>query len=118
MKNVFYFFIFSFLSFKVNSEGIRDYKYYQMDYSERYAVYVKKSDPCINVEALNKGTVKRFCEMGDSELNLEKDALSIYVSRPIIIGPFLNFIVAAPWNEQKCRIDLDKNTVTCEPTGK
>jgi hypothetical protein len=51
---------------------------------------------------------KRFCKLGSSGLNLEKDYPSVYVIDLTNNGGEVNFIAAAPWSELQCNIDIDK----------
>ncbi len=60
----------------------------------------------------------RYCNMGNSGVNLETSSPSAYATEFVFNGVNLRFIMAAPWNEQKCKIDLDDNSIFCEPTGK
>lgn len=96
-----------FLFYQVNKLGPRDNKYTD-------AVYLKKNDPSIIVEDMPSKKQQRFCKMGDSGLDLEKEYPTIYATDFRIGGSKLHFIVAAPWNEQRCSIYLPRRT---EPTA-
>ncbi|WP_123636740.1 hypothetical protein [Marinobacter sp. R17] len=99
-----------------------DYKFYATDYRlksgiEHFAAYVIKSDPCITVDIF-KGSKKRYCELGDSGINLERDAPSVYATDITVDISGVRFIAAAPWNEQECSIDVYSEEITCSATGK
>lgn len=103
--------------------GENNFRYYQVDKNipngkgPFYAVYIKNNDPCIFVDDITEKTTHRFCKMGNSGFDLEKDYPSIYPVEMRMSGSF-HFYVAAPWNEQKCEIYLPRLRLTCKPTGK
>ena len=111
-------------SFSVVADQIGQYKYYQTDniISEGrdayYAAYIKNDNPCIFVKDLRENKTREYCKMGDSGLDLKNDYPSIYPSRVRITGTTLYFIVAAPWNEQSCKISFPHNLIQCESTGR
>ncbi|TDO99759.1 hypothetical protein DFP79_0762 [Marinomonas balearica] len=112
-----------FFSIGVFADDIDQYRYYQTDQilpkrkSAHYIVYIKNNDPCIYTYNLREKKTVRFCEMGDSGLNLERNYPSIYpVDLTLRLGGF-DFKVAAPWSEQKCQIYFPRMKLTCEPTG-
>jgi hypothetical protein len=104
------------LSFSVYADDVSLYKFYANDGS--YMAYIKKNDPCIYAGYIKENDIRKYCEMGSSNINLQKNSPSVYVSRFSLFGPYLDIIVAAPWNEQECEIYLPKNRLTCESTGK
>lgn len=105
-------------------EKISDYKYYQSDnfeYGEKkisYIAYIKTDDPCIYIKDIKMDNTTRFCKMGNSNIDLENDSVSVYPVRLSLFGGYLKFTIAAPWDEQKCQIDLYKKSINCESTGK
>lgn len=111
-------------SLSVSAEDIAKYRYYQTDNiipegrDAYFAAYIKNNNPCIFVKDIRENNTLEFCQMGDSGLNLKSDYPSIYPSRLRMSGTTLYFIVAAPWNEQKCKISFPHNQIQCEPTGK
>ncbi|QUJ69390.1 hypothetical protein KDD30_21735 (plasmid) [Photobacterium sp. GJ3] len=110
-------------SFESIADEISNYRYYQIwptrpSSSEIGSVYIKKDDPCIIVYNKKKNSRKRYCQMGDSQLNLEKSYPTIYPTRLSFDGANLSFLVAAPWAEQKCKIHLGREEIQCESTGK
>jgi hypothetical protein len=117
MKKIVLMIVFS-LSINVRADDISHYRYYETNRSESYLVYLKKNDPCIHAGYIKENDMYRYCEMGDSGINLEESAPSAYATEFTFNGVSVNFIMAAPWNEQKCRIDLDENSIFCEPTGR
>ena len=124
MKKKYFLLFILFFSINAISEDINLYKYYQTDQiipkrkTPHYIVYIKNNDPCIYAYNIKNNEETRFCEMGNTGLNLERDYPTIYpVNLTLRLGVF-SFTVAAPWNEQKCEIFLPKNRLTCEPTGK
>lgn len=107
------------------SESIDNYYYYQLNKGGArnpkytHAVYLRKDDPCIFLEDLDKKEKFRFCELGDSGLNLSTDYPTIWATDfHLISGNVFSFIVAAPWNEQQCEINIIKSQITCKSTGK
>ena len=111
-------------SFSVVAGDINNYRYYQIDKDlpngkgPFYAVYIKKNDPCIFIDDYRKDSTLRLCKMGESGLNLERDYPSIYPVEMKLFGGTFNFYVAAPWNEQECKIEFPEKEITCEPTGR
>ncbi|MFH4817741.1 hypothetical protein [Vibrio alginolyticus] len=100
-----------------------DYRFYATDYrldtqKERFVAYVLKSDPCIAIKILKSGETTRYCKLGDSGLDLEKNAPTVYAGRINIVAGSVNFIAAAPWNEQECDIDIYNKTIGCTSTGR
>ncbi|TBW53800.1 hypothetical protein EZI54_15030 [Marinobacter halodurans] len=96
--------------------------YYQTNFDfksqkEDIVAYVKKNDPCITVKLTDEGTSNRYCELGNSGLNLEKDSPTIYPVKMTVFAGSVYFTVAAPWNEQKCRIHAYKKQISCSSTG-
>ncbi|MEP7730714.1 hypothetical protein [Marinomonas primoryensis] len=124
IKHVVLSFVFLTLSFSSFGLDISNYRYYQINKDlpngkgPFYVVYIKKDDPCIFVDKIKDKTTHRFCRMGDSELDLEKNHPSIYPILMQLFGSRFSFVVAAPWNEQQCEIYLPRMELTCEPTGK
>ncbi|MEL6116367.1 hypothetical protein P0Y67_14205 [Photobacterium sp. SP02] len=107
----------------VYADDISQYRYYQIwptrpSSAEIGSVYIKKDDPCITAYNKKKDSRKRYCQMGDSQLNLEKSYPTIYPTLIKFDGAILDFFVAAPWAEQKCSIDLSLEEIQCESTGK
>lgn len=114
-----------FIGFSVEAyaDDINQYRYYQIwqgrpSGAEKGSVYIKKDDSCITVYNKKKLSRKRYCQMGISQLNLDKSYPTIYATRLSFDGANLSFLVAAPWAEQKCRIHLGREEIQCEPTGK
>lgn len=112
-----------FSSTYIYAEGIEDYEYYQAwkelpEDESMGVVYIKSDDPCIILANKSKGTKKRFCELLPSKLNLESDYPTIFPYMLQFDGVVLEFFVVAPWNEQKCKIDLNEEVIHCESTGK
>ncbi|BES69274.1 hypothetical protein RE428_02920 [Marinobacter nanhaiticus D15-8W] len=60
----------------------------------------------------------RYCELGDSNLNLERDSPTVYATDITVNVAGVRFIAAAPWNEQECAIDVYDEAITCTATGK
>ena len=116
--------IITFSAYSNEIENISEYRYYQIDKDlpngkgPFYAVYIKKNDPCIFIYNYRKDSTLRLCEMGESGLNLERDFPSIYPVEMKLFGGTFNFYVAAPWNEQECKIEFPENEVTCKSTGR
>ncbi|NRD71798.1 hypothetical protein HQQ94_00715 [Shewanella sp. VB17] len=111
------------LSTSIYAASIDDYRFYYSDYSldtkkEDTLVYILKNDPCIIIEKIGKGEKTRYCKLGDAGFDLESEAPSVYATRLTIIGESVEFIAAAPWNEQFCEIDIYDKKITCKPTGK
>lgn len=109
--------------FSNNVLNLNDIIYYQSNYdseskSEDLIAYITKQDPCISVINLDDNKTKRYCEMGNSGINLEKEYPTAYVLKLYVSPISVSFIVAAPWNEQKCKILAFHEKITCEPTGK
>ncbi|NOH82468.1 hypothetical protein F0249_01495 [Vibrio sp. 03-59-1] len=99
------------------------YRFYATDYSlntkkERFAAYMLKSDPCINVKMFKSNEETRYCKLGESGLDLERDAPTVYAGWVNVDSSGVRFIAAAPWNGQKCHINIHKKTISCSPTGK
>ncbi|MCM0148674.1 hypothetical protein KCN56_08895 [Photobacterium galatheae] len=112
-----------FSSISALADNVSNYDYYQVwkelpTDKPMGAVFIKKSDPCIVVFNQSKATSKRFCKLLPSKLNFETDYPTIYPYKITFDGISLEFIVAAPWAEQRCRIDLDREEISCIPTGK
>ncbi|WP_299494362.1 hypothetical protein [uncultured Shewanella sp.] len=111
------------VSFSACSDDISNYKYYQIDSNISdgkgpfYAVYIKNDNPCIFIKDFKKKQTQEFCQMGDSPFDLKRDSPSIYPTQMKISAFTLHFIVAAPWNEQKCEISLIRKSISCESTG-
>ncbi|MGY3569876.1 hypothetical protein [Vibrio paucivorans] len=122
MKKIFAFILF--ISQYSYADSIDNYYYYQVnklgakDSKYTTAVYLKKGEPCIIVEKLETGKKTKFCEMGESGFNLERDFPSVYPVGFQLVIEDLDFIVAAPWNEQKCSINLLDLSISCEATGR
>ncbi|MBV7262783.1 hypothetical protein KCG43_12325 [Photobacterium sp. WH24] len=111
------------LSIDVVADDVSNYRYYQNwqtrpNAKEKGSISIRKDDPCITVYNKKKQSRKRYCQMGDSQLNLEKSYPTIYPTRLSFDGANLSFLVAAPWAEQKCRVHLGREEIQCEPTGK
>ncbi|MDA0117331.1 hypothetical protein [Vibrio sp. T11.5] len=103
--------------------AVDDYRFYATDYrldspKERFIAYVLKSDPCIYVKLLKSNETTRYCKLGDSGLDLGKDAPTVYATRINVDGGGVRFIAAAPWNEQDCDIDIYNKTIHCIPTSR
>ncbi|WP_299494179.1 hypothetical protein [uncultured Shewanella sp.] len=101
---------------------INNIVYYQSNYDykskkEDIIAYVLKNDPCITVQVFPDGKSKRYCQMGESGLNLEKDSPTIYVTDLYVSPVSVSFTIAAPWNEQQCKIKAFANEINCKPTG-
>ncbi|WP_299021968.1 hypothetical protein [uncultured Photobacterium sp.] len=99
-----------------------DYRFYATDYSldtqkERFAAYMIKSDPCITVKMFKSNETMRYCKLGDSGLDLERDTPTVYAGWVNVDSSGVRFIAAAPWNEQKCHINVHNKTINCSPTG-
>ena len=112
-----------FCSHHVIAISITDFYLYQTDYDiktkeETLSVYLLKNEPCIIVESFKNKEKNKYCELGDSGLNLSKEFPSIRVYDLSVSGPNIYFKVAAPWNEQSCRIFVPKKEISCEPTGR
>ena len=112
----YFFCFFCFFAFTASADDIDEYRYYSNDGS--YMAYIKKNDNCVYGGSIKKGIMKQYCEMDKSGLNLKKDYPTIYATNLLLAFGRLSFIVAAPWGEQKCKINLHKNNISCEPTGK
>lgn len=114
-----------FIGFSVEAyaDDINQYRYYQIwqgrpSGADKGSVYIKKDDPCITVYNKKNQSRKRYCQMGDSQLNLEKNYPAIYPIRLSFDGANLSFLVAAHLAEKKCRIHLGREEIQCTPTGK
>ncbi len=100
------------------------YRYYQNsdkkfgEHEQNYSVYLKYDDPCFFIKKSTEKESKRFCEIGDSGLNLERDSVSIYPVDIVLFDDILSFIVAAPWNEQSCKMNIKTLNLSCKWTGK
>ena len=111
-------------SFSVVADDISNYKHYQIDSNISdgrgpfYAVYIKNDNPCIIAKNFKDASTTEYCKMGNSGLDLKRDHPSIYPSDLTISALTLSFIVAAPWNEQKCEIYFPEKSITCESTGR
>lgn len=112
------------ISLSVSAEEISKYRFYQTDNiipegrEAYYAAFIKNDNPCIFVKDLRENKIQEYCKMGESGLDLKNDYPSIYPSRVRMTGTTLYFIVAAPWNEQKCKISFPHSLIQCESTGK
>lgn len=111
-----------FSSHDLLADDIFEYNYFQLWQSSptekvRGRVYIKRNDPCIFVDNFKKDKTTRFCKLGTSGLDLERDYPSIYVVSPSLLLDSVTFYVAAPWNEQKCKFDILNSTIICEGTG-
>ena len=67
------------------SESMNQYDYYQTNYDRRnntetYAVYIIKGDKCLTVKSLKSGKTKRYCELGKTGLDLERDYPNVYIT--------------------------------------
>ncbi|KJZ11468.1 hypothetical protein TW85_16675 [Marinomonas sp. S3726] len=117
-------FFLSLSSLYVSAEMEMLYKYFQTDNvvpngrEPHYFVYIKNDNPCIFIDDLRKNLTTEFCDIEGTDYNFKHDFPSIYPANIRISGSSLYFIVAAPWNEQKCRIYLPRQKLTCEPTGR
>ncbi|WP_330960246.1 hypothetical protein [Photobacterium sp. 53610] len=124
MKNKFILILLSIgFSVEAYADDINQYRYYQIwqgrpSGADKGSVYIRKDDPCITVYNKNKDSRKRYCQMGSSQLNLEKEYPTIYPTMMRFDGANLYFLVAAPWAEQKCKIHLGREDIQCESTGK
>ncbi|WP_203141923.1 hypothetical protein [Marinobacter mangrovi] len=121
-QHAFPFVLMATLSTNLASATLSEYRFYGTDYRlnsgrEHFAAYVLKSDPCITVDVI-KGSKKRYCELGSSGINLERDAPSVYATNITVDVSGVRFIAAAPWNEQECSIDVYNEEITCAATGK
>jgi len=113
----------SFSVFASPPENINNYENYQLikgpaKYAAVGRMYQLKSDPCIYLEMFKANKTKRFCQLGDSGMDLEKDYPSVYAARLTVSLGGIAFIAAAPWSEQQCNIDIDKFEIYCKPTGR
>ena len=104
------------IPFLAHADDISNYKFYANNGS--YMAYVKKSDHCIYGGYIKDNNIHRYCEIDNIKSNLEKSHPSVYVSRFSLFGSYLDVVIAAPWNEQKCRLDLLNNNISCKPTEK
>ncbi|MGF1725604.1 hypothetical protein [Photobacterium nomapromontoriensis] len=116
------FFIIAVISSSVCAEVIEDYRFYQTDYipaanKERFAAYILKSDPCIIVKMINSGEKTRYCKLGDNDLDLQRDTPSLYATQFDVGGGSVYFTAAAPWGEQRCRIEVYRKKISCKPTN-
>ena len=111
------------MSLPLMADDVTNYKFYQTDNyvpngrEPFYAAYIKNDNPCIFIKSIQEGSTKEFCDMGNSQLNLKRDFPTIYPINIRLSGSSLYFIVAAPWNEQKCEIFFPEKSITCTPTG-
>ena len=103
---------------------IKDVRFYQTDNivpngrTPHYSVYIKNDNPCIFVDDLRKSRTTEYCDIEGTDYNFKNDFPSIYPINLRLSGASLYFIVAAPWDEQKCEIFFPENSITCESTGK
>lgn len=111
------------MSFPLMADDVTNYKFYQTDNyvpngrEPFYAAYIKNDSPCIFIKDIKKDKTQEFCQMGDTPFDLKRDTPSVYPIQMTISAFTLHFIVAAPWNEQKCEIDLIESNISCESTG-
>ncbi|NOH60615.1 hypothetical protein F0265_01765 [Vibrio sp. RE88] len=102
------------------SAFIDELRIYHSNYSpstkkERIVSYVQKSNPCVTVEILDKKEKKEYCKLDDSGLDLLNDYPTIYVTSLKVNSGNVDFVVGAPWNSQKCMIEVYKQKITCNP---
>lgn len=114
--------VYTYSSFANDRFDMSNIIYYQSNYDyktkkEDIIAYVLKDDPCVTVQTLSNDKTKRYCKMGESGLNLKTDNPSIYVMKLYVSPGSVNFIVAAPWNEQRCRIMAVSEEISCQSTG-
>jgi hypothetical protein len=113
------FLIFLSFPFLIYADDISEYEYEYYAKSSSYVAYIKSDDHCIYGGDIEENDIKKYCDMGSSGINLTRDHPSVYaVELHLSVRAVLSFIVAAPWNEQKCKADLYENSITCEPTGR
>ncbi|MCM0148678.1 hypothetical protein KCN56_08915 [Photobacterium galatheae] len=110
------------ISVEAYADDINQYRYYQIwqgrpSGADKGSVFIKKDDLCITVYNKRENSQKRYCQMGSSQLNSEKEYPTTYPTMMSFDGAILYFYVAAPWNEQKCSIDLLSKEIQCEATG-
>lgn len=115
--------VFSFSVFAAPPESIQGYLNYQLikstpDHDAEGSVYLLKSDPCVYIEIFKKNKTQRFCQIGDSGINLNVDHPSAYIIDLTNDGHTIYFNVAAPWDEQYCEISVSTLEISCKPTGK
>ncbi|MGL1115668.1 hypothetical protein [Vibrio vulnificus] len=116
------FFIIATVSSSAFAGVINDYRFYQTNYipttnKESFAAYVLKSDPCVTVEMINSGEKTRYCKLGENDLDLQRDTPSLYATQFDVGGGSVYFTAAAPWNEQRCRIEVYRKKISCKPTN-
>jgi hypothetical protein len=104
------------LPYLANADDVSLYKFYAND--GHFIAYLKKNDPCVYAGYIKEGDIHRYCEMGDSGINLEKNNPTAYATNFTFKGASIHFIMAAPWNEQECTISMSRKKITCKPTGK
>ncbi|AWX98950.1 hypothetical protein A8139_02265 [Marinomonas primoryensis] len=55
-----------FISFFVKADDINNYRYYQINHSEKYIAYIKRNDPCIYGGRVKENDIHKYCEMADT----------------------------------------------------
>jgi len=103
--------------------GIENFIFYQSNFDqstkeESFAAYMTKNSPCFYIKIFATKEEIKYCKIEGIDLDLEKDFPSIYIGEQSVEGSSAYFTVAAPWNEQRCRVYIPKKKLTCKPTGR
>ncbi len=102
--------------------SINELIFYKSNYDpisqrETFSAYMLRNNPCLFIEVFSTGETLKFCKIEGTDWDLEKDFPSIFIGEQSVNSSSVFFTVAAPHNEQRCRVFVPRKKITCTPTG-